>query len=88
MNGYEKLIKIMRNTGSTSNNVFLVTMESSNSCYLNNLKLEKDDLFISQHLVTGWYIDPETFIKPLEKGDMVILMKLDETKYVVIGRVV
>lgn len=89
MNAYEKILKVM--APDTENNIFVTTMESSTTCYVNNLKLEREDLLIAEHLTTGWLTQKDgknEFIKPLSKGDMVLLIKLDDTKYAIVERMV
>lgn len=88
MNGYERLVKILKSQSDSSTCMFLAAMESPNSLYINKLKLESDDLLIAEHLTTGWYKDANTFIGPLKQGDMVVVMKLSETKYAILERVV
>jgi hypothetical protein len=95
-NGYEKLIKILKSQSDSSSNIFLATMESPDSCYINNLRLDKEDLLIAEHLTTkyagivtqtGSTITVE-YIEPLKKGDTVLAIKLNDTKYAIVERLV
>lgn len=87
-NGYERIINMMKNSKDSATNLFITNMDSPNACRVNNLLLRGDDLLISQHLATGWYKDKDTFIEPLKAGDMVIVVKLNDTKYAVLERMV
>lgn len=54
MNGYEKLIKTMRQQASHQKKTYplkLGTMLSENECQVGELKLDKDDLLVSEHLL-------------------------------------
>lgn len=87
--GYEKLIKAMKHLNSDKRNIYLATMKSENSCKLNNITLDHDDLLIAEHLTTG-YIRKEGFeyveISKLNPGDMVLVLKLNDEKYVIVER--
>jgi hypothetical protein len=97
MNGYEKILKIMIDISKTKDNIFITTMDSADSCKVNELSLDKDNLYISKHLtekvvkdvaMSGEHSINVTYIDPLKKGDIVIVVKINEEKYVVLERVV
>ena len=96
MDGYEKLIHMMKNK-DTSKNIFVTEMTSSDSCTVNGLPLNSDDLYITEHLtvkvvnevvMNGEHAITVTYTEPLKKGDKVVVVKIDETKYAVLERVV
>jgi hypothetical protein len=97
MNAYEKLLGLMNNQ-SHSLNVYTGIMDSPDTCHRDkdNLPLDADDLLIADHLKTRYVknvtlidgqLDVE-YIEPLKKGDTVILMKLNDTQYVILERTV
>lgn len=55
-----------------------------------DLELEREDLLIAHHLLTGWCYgggeDPPT-VGALEEGDKVLCKRLNETTWAVIARV-
>lgn len=52
MNGYERIIKMMREQGAVNNpaSLQLGEMISAKTCKVGDLKLDADDLLIAQHL--------------------------------------
>ena len=92
MNGYEKIITIMRQQKGETNNIKIGTMDSENSCVIGKLKLSSDDLLVSEHLKTGYCYknkdNQEVIVDPLKKGDAVALYRVDEDTYLVIERLV
>lgn len=52
MNAYERIIKIIRQQGSINNpaTMQIAEMESETVCMVGDLKLERDDYIIAQHL--------------------------------------
>lgn len=76
MNGYEKIANMIKNQSNTASNIFLTTMESANSCTVNNLPLDSDDLLVSDHLTD------------LKQGDLVVIVRLNDEKYAILERVV
>lgn len=52
MNGYERIIKMMREQGAVNNptSLQLGEMTSAKTCKVGDLKLDADDLLIAQHL--------------------------------------
>ena len=73
--GYIELLKIMKQVNKKDNPIKLGTMKSSNSVDIGDLPLDKDDLYINDRLTD------------LEKGDTVLVLKIDEEKYVIAERV-
>lgn len=57
MNGYEQIIALMRQQGSKGNPSVLQfgEMTSGTTCMVGDLELEKDDLLVAEHLVTGYH---------------------------------
>jgi hypothetical protein len=77
MNGYEKMIKVMREQGKSSPSMKIGTMLSGSSCLLGTLTLDEDDLMVSSHLKNK-----------LEKDDDVLLQKISDETYVIVAKVV
>ena len=73
--GYIELLKIMKQVNKKDNPIKLGTMKSSNSVDIGDLPLDKDDLYINDRLTN------------LEKGDTVLVLTIDEEKYVIVERV-
>lgn len=87
----EKLLKVMKEEFYNKSEIYITTMKTKNTCNVNNLPLDADDLYIAEHLTTGYLIpDGETykFISPLQAGDVVLLIKLSDEKYVIVERLV
>lgn len=80
MTSYEKLIKMM-NSKAQECAFFVVQMESASTCKVNDLPLSKSDLLINDYLM-------QDGTKPLKKGDIVILAKVSDEKYVILCRAV
>lgn len=96
MDGYEKIIHMLKSK-DTSKNIFVTEMTSSNSCVVNGLQLDSEDLYIAEHLtakvvkdvvMNGEHAITVTYTEPLKKGDTVIVAKIDDEKYAVLERVV
>lgn len=96
-----RLLDIMREQGKKDNPETLVigTMTSANTCTVGDLSLDAEDLLAAEHLTTGYHKavnnnnpslkNDNTFVKPLKKGDTVVLMKLeDQDTYVILSKVV
>ena len=79
MNGYEKIIDLMRKEGATKNpeTPKLAEMISEDECSLGDLTLDSDDLLVADHLKGK-----------LEEGDTVLIQRIDDETYVIIERVV
>lgn len=104
MNGYEKFIKIMRDESKRGVSVPFIgigEMTSSDSCKIGSLELDNDDLLIAEHLTKNYMhklkidvssshtvTDNSEYIKPLKKGDVVLLIRISEEKYAIIERMV
>ena len=75
MNAYEKIIKTMRAEGNKNPApvLQLATMTSERSCKLGTMELDADDLL---------------FCVYAEAGDRVVIYRISNDKYVVLGRVV
>lgn len=80
MNAYEKMIMTMRNESKRSNNpkqIYLGTMTSADSCKVGSNELEADELMIVAESVGK-----------LEADDDVILARISDSLYVILGKVV
>lgn len=89
--GYEKLIAAIKQLTATKNNILLGVMLSSNSCKINELQLDRDDLYIAEHLITGYLRtngDTHTSVERLKVGDLVLVCKISDEKYAIIERLV
>lgn len=95
MDAYEKIISIMRNQGAVKNPIGLqlAEMTDATSCDIGELHLEAEDLFISQHL-TDYEIEIELsgykkdaiIYGHLKKGDIVLIQRISDEKYVIIEK--
>lgn len=67
MNGYERIIKMMREQGAVNNpaSLQLGEMTSAKTCKIGDLKLDADDLLIAEHLT-----DYEIEIDIESEGDL------------------
>lgn len=100
MNGYERIINMMREQGAVKNpaSLQLGEMTSATSCKVGDLKLDADDLLIPEHLTDYEIkIDVEnltsknTKIKvhgALKKGDLVLVYRLSDEQYAIIDKMV
>lgn len=99
MTGYEKLLMLLRDEGSRYNppSLMLGEMISNTEVSLGRMTLDPDDYYISEHLtkpiltelkLTSTLADKSEYIKPLKKGDIVLLYQISEDKFVIIERVV
>lgn len=89
MNGFEELAMIMK-SNNTKSSFAICDMLSPTSCKFNELLLDEEDLYIFQYLKTGYYTNiggVMTLTEPLKTGDAVIVIKLSDEKYVIIGKV-
>lgn len=80
MNGYEKMIQVIREEMSREKNdhpIRLGTMESAKSCSVGEMVLEADDLLVDEELE-----------KKLEAGDTVLVAEVSNTRFVIIAKVV
>lgn len=79
MNGYEKFVKLMRQQGGTNHMPVprLAEMTSAEECDVGDLVLDKDDFLVADHLKGK-----------LKKGDAVLVQRLNDETYAIIGRMV
>lgn len=77
MNGYEKILKVMREQNQSVPTPCIGVMISDSECQLGTLLLDFDDLLISAVLKGK-----------LEKGDEVLLQKISDETYVILAKVV
>lgn len=79
MNGYEKMINLMRQQGNVCNEPVpkLAEMTGPDACDIGGLELEQEDLLVAEHLKGH-----------LRKGDTVLVQRVKEDKYVIIERLV
>lgn len=79
MTGYEKLLTVIRKQGKQAqvNTPELAEMLSDCSLKIRELVLEKEDLLCADHLEGK-----------LRKGDIVLIQRISEEKYVIIERVI
>lgn len=77
MNGYEKMLKVMREQNQSVPTSCIGIMTSDSECQLGNLLLDADDLLISSVLKGK-----------LEKGDEILLQKISDETYVILAKVV
>lgn len=109
MNAYEQIIMTIREQGAVRNlpPMQIAEMKDDKTCVIDTLELDADDLLVAEHLVTGYHKavngmypaqkNDDTFVKPLKKGDIVLVQKLppsdsnariDEETYIIIERLV
>lgn len=91
MNGYEKIIGLMQQQAQKPSSFSLTTMTSPTSCKIDKLFLDGDDLYIADHLKSGWYKnegEAMVYVEPLKAGDMVLIFKINDAKYAVVERLV
>lgn len=77
MNGYEKIIKTMREQSESAPSMKVGTMLSENTCVMGQITLDEDDLLVSSHLK-----------EKLKKNDDVLLVRISEDTYVILAKVV
>ena len=89
MNGYEKIINTMQKNARKvqPQDLQIAVMKSSTTCQKGDLVLDRDDLLIAEHLLTGYIAADESIISPLKKGDLVLIKRISDEKYVIIERV-
>lgn len=78
MNGYERMLEIMRKQGKKDNAAGLqfAVVQESGAVKLKGLTLEKDDYYVMENM------------SELNKGDMVIIYQISDSRYIIIGKVV
>lgn len=79
MNGYERIITLMRQQGGVNNLPVpgLAEMRSPDECDIGDMVLDSDDLLVADHLKGK-----------LEKGDTVLVQRVNDEYYVIIERLV
>lgn len=79
MNGYEQLIKLMRQQGGVNNLQVpkLAEMTAATECDIGDLILDSDDLLVADHLKGK-----------LKKGDTVLVQRVNDETYAIIERLV
>ena len=89
MNGYERIIKTMRKNAKEvqPQELQLAIMTSGTTCQKGDLVLDRDDLLIAEHLLTGYIAADESIVPPLRKGDTVLIKRLSDEKYAIVERV-
>jgi hypothetical protein len=87
MNGYERIINLMRQQGATNNPIPLQLgeMASATNCYVGDLKLDKDDFLVADHLTEK---TASKVTSKLKKGDTVLVQRMSDEQYVIIERLV
>ena len=80
---YTQMLEMMREQGKKDNPITIQigTMKSSNSVKIDDLVLNREDLYIADYLLSE-------NMKKLTKGDMVAVQRLDNNMYLILARVV
>lgn len=97
------IVELIRKQGAVNNTpgLQLGVMTGASSCKVGDLSLDADDLYFPDHLLIrvatkvrvsfdehGVFHDETEYIEPLKAGDLVVLYRLSDTRYIVLGRVV
>lgn len=79
MNGYEKMINLMRQQGRLCNaeTPRLAEMTGPETCDIGGMELDREDFLVAGHLKGQ-----------LKKGDTVLVQRMNEEKYAIIERLV
>lgn len=77
MNGYEKIVTLMKSVQSGSSSFVLGEMQSQTVCSIGKLELEQEDYLINADIKDT-----------LEKGDTVLVHKFTDEKYIILAKVV
>lgn len=86
MNGYEKIIGLIRKSKKNENSIMIAEMITAEKCDIGNLILEQDDYYISERLTE---IDENgRRISSLKKGDVVLVYKCDDENFVILDKMV
>lgn len=100
MNAYEQIIMIMRQQGAVKNlpGMKIAEMKDAKTLKIDTLELDAEDLLVAEHLTTGYHkaVDglrpplknDDTYVWPLKKGDLVLVQRISDEKYVIIERLV
>lgn len=82
MNGYEKIITMMKNAPSKKqqiNSPFLLgEMTSNNTCSIGDIELDEDDLLINTSLENKLEAKDTVLLSRLNEDDFIILCKVKE----------
>ena len=78
MNGYEKIVSMMKQSGGDSSSpITLGEMKDNTVCKIGKLELDPDDYFINADIKDK-----------LKEGDSVVLIRYTEDKYIILAKVV
>lgn len=79
MNGYERIIKLMREQGKVNavQAPKLAEMTGEAECDIGGVKLDREDLIVAEHLKGK-----------LKKDDVVLVQRINEETYAIIERMV
>lgn len=92
-------MRIMQEEGAKNNppTIEFATMTGPKSCKIGDLLLVEEDLIFSEHLlnrlaikvsVSESHSDQSQYIQPLQVGDEVAVIRVSQTRYLVLDRVV
>lgn len=87
MNGYEKILKIMKEKGKKESEIKLGVVLDNMRIDTGELVLDRDDLLIPDILLNGYTAADGSIKEPLSEGDIVLVVRLSDVKYAVLGRV-
>lgn len=99
MSAFDDLLGIMQTEGEKNNpkGIQIGKMTGENTCEIDNLSLEPEDLLFAEHLVhpvaTKVMIhedgtDASEYLEPLQAGDLVAVQNISDSLYVVLGKLV
>lgn len=100
MNAYERILSTMRSEGAKDNTapIQIGVMTGTETCRIGGNNLERDDLLIAEHLLTGYHYavsgtdppkkDKDTFVEPLKEGDQVAAYRVNDEIYIILERLV
>lgn len=98
MNQYEKILEVIRkmNEKNRPASIEKGVMLSNHSCKIGDLILTREDLLISEHLLTGYFKnidgdqpskkDENTFVPPLKEGDIVAVYRFNDEEYMILAK--
>lgn len=84
---YEKLIQNIKKINKQEQTIYLGKMISDTICEINGLRLDNNDLIYAEHLITG-YQGVDKTIGKIKAGDLVLVIKLNNSKFAVTERMV
>lgn len=88
MNPYEEMAFLLKNNKTEKKEIFKGTMISETICKIGEIELDNKDYFMAEHLKTGYTDEKGVHIKPLKKSDVVLVLKLNDEKYIIVERLV